>query len=160
MAKPKNARVYYDKPLKKVFSWFNVNPEMGLSSEQAITSFHEHGPNEIKKVKRSFFKVIIAPIINLLIIIYLLSAVAMAALGEVERTTPTFIIVGFNIVVAVIQQYRAERKLEALHKLSQSTSKVLRHGEVIQIPSDKVVVGDIVILNRGDKVPADARIIE
>ncbi|MHA1819050.1 MAG: cation-translocating P-type ATPase [Promethearchaeota archaeon] len=152
--------VYYMMDIEDIYRKFNVNPDLGLSDEQAKLYIQKYGVNELKKVKRSFFKVIIAPIINLLIIIYLISAFAMWALGEVKRTLPTFIILGINALVAIIQQFRAEHQMKALKKLSAAQNFVLRNGTEKKLNSDEITLGDIVLLRQGDKVPADCRIIE
>nr|WP_147662884.1 cation-transporting P-type ATPase [Candidatus Prometheoarchaeum syntrophicum]QEE15990.1 putative copper-exporting P-type ATPase A [Candidatus Prometheoarchaeum syntrophicum] len=157
--KPENI-FYYNYPIEEIFNEFSIDPKRGLSSEQALKSLELNGPNELKKVKKSLIKVILAPIINLLIIIYLLSAVAMWALGEVQRTVPTFIIVGFNAIVAIVQQLRAEKQLEALKKLSEASATVIRDGKETVLPTNEVVVGDIIKVKTGDKIPADCRILE
>ncbi len=152
--------LYYNYPLEEIYNEFSVDPRNGLSSEQASKYLELYGPNELKVVKKSLIKVILAPIINLLIIIYLISAVAMWALGDVIRTVPTFIIVGFNCIVAIVQQLRAEKQLEALKKLSEASATVIRDGKEIVLPTNEVVVGDLIKVKTGDKIPADCRIIE
>jgi len=151
---------YYALPLEEIIAKYNVDLDEGLSLKQVKLNLERYGKNELKKVKRSFFKVIIAPIINLLIILYFLSALTMWLLGEITRTIPTFIILGFNAIVAIVQQFRAEKQLQALKKLSAARTIVIREGKEIEIPSEEVVAGDIIKLSMGDKVPADCRIIE
>ena len=150
----------YNTPLDQIFAKAKTDADSGLSEEQVSASFELYGRNLIEKKKISLWKVIIAPIINLLIIIYLISAFAMWALGEVERTTPTFIIVGLNTIIAIIQQLRAEKKLDALQKLSIAHCTVVRDGKEVEIKTTEIAVGDIVLLRQGDKVPADCRLIE
>ncbi|MHA1510439.1 MAG: cation-translocating P-type ATPase, partial [Promethearchaeota archaeon] len=136
------------------------DPKVGLSSEHALKYLELYGLNELKVVKKSLIKVILAPIINLLIIIYLISAIAMFAFGEVLKTIPIFSIVGFNILVAIFQQFRAEKQLDALKKLSEASATVIRDGKETVLPTNEVVVGDIIKVKTGDKIPADCRIIE
>ncbi len=157
--KPEN-NFYYNYPLEEIYNEFSVDPINGLNTEQASKYLELNGPNELKVVKKSSLKTILAPIINLLIIIYLISAVAMWALGEVTKTIPTFIIVGFNGIVAIFQQMRAEKQLEALKKLSEASATVIRNGIEAVLPTNEVVVGDIIKVKTGDKIPADCRIIE
>jgi len=157
--KPEN-NFYYNYPLEEIYNEFSVDPINGLNTEQASKYLELNGPNELKVVKKSSLKAILAPIINLLIIIYLISAVAMWALGEVTKTIPTFIIVGFNGIVAIFQQMRAEKQLEALKKLSEASATVIRNGNEVVLPTNEVVVGDIIKVKTGDKIPADCRIIE
>lgn len=151
---------YYSFELPEIYSKFETDPEFGLTEEQCITKMEKYGPNELKKVKKSFLKAVIAPIINLLIIIYLISAFAMWLLGEIQRTVPTFIILGANALVAIIQQIRAEKQLQALKQLSEATAYALRSGKFVELSTRQITLGDIVQLRAGDKIPADCRIIE
>ncbi|MHA1619341.1 MAG: HAD-IC family P-type ATPase, partial [Promethearchaeota archaeon] len=150
----------YSLPLSEIFESYTVDPKNGLSEEIVERNQELLGFNELKKVKRSFMKVVIAPIINLLIIIYLISAFMMWILGEIERTVPTFIILGANALVAIIQQTRAEKQLQALKQLSEATANVLRNGEFIELSTHMITRGDIVRMRAGDKIPSDCRIIE
>ena len=156
----KENNFYYNHPIEDIYEEFSVDPKNGLSSEQAFKYLEAYGPNELKVVRKSSLKAMLAPIINLLIIIYLISALAMWLLGEVTKTIPTFIIVGFNAIVAIFQQSRAEKQLEALKKLSEATATVIRDGKETVLPTNEVVVGDIIKVKTGDKIPADCRIIE
>ncbi len=151
---------YYSLNISEIFETYTVDPKNGLSDEIVERNQELIGFNELKKVKRSFMKVVIAPIINLLIIIYLVSAFLMWILGEVERTVPTFIILGANAMVAIIQQMRAEKQMQALKQLSEATAYTLRNGEFVELPTRMITRGDIVRLRAGDKIPADCRIIE
>ncbi|MHA1729081.1 MAG: cation-translocating P-type ATPase [Promethearchaeota archaeon] len=153
-------KFHYNIPIEEIYNYFNVNPEIGLTPEQAEKSIELNGKNELKKVKKSFWNVIIAPIINLLIIIYLISAIAMAALGEITRTLPIFAILFINAIVAIYNQLKAEKQLKALSALSAAKSTVLRNGKETQMISEKITLGDIIKFNQGDKIPADCRIIE
>jgi len=147
-------------PYDEILTALKSDVDSGLSQEQVRISSETYGKNIIEKKKKSLWKVLFAPIINLLIIIYLISAFAMWLLGEVQRTLPTFVILGANALIAIIQQLRAEKQLKALQKLSQSNANVIRDGKAIEIPSEQVVVGDIVLFKQGDKIPADCRIIK
>ena len=151
---------YYTLPYEEILTKLKTNIDHGLTQEQVSSSMSQYGRNIIEKKKKSIWKVLIAPIINLLIIIYLISAFAMWILGEVRRTTPTFIILGANALIAIIQQLRAEKQLKALQKLSQANATVIRNGVQMEIPSEQVAVGDIILLKQGDKVPADCRIVK
>ncbi len=153
-------RAIYTIPIEELFETFHTDPKKGLTALQVEKSMEIHGKNVVGKVKKNIYKAIIAPIINLLIIIYLLSAVAMILLGDFDRTKPIFVIVGTNMVIAIIQQFRAEKQLEALQKLSQASIVVIRNGDEMELPTDQIVVGDIIKFTQGDKIPADSRIIE
>jgi Ca2+-transporting ATPase len=151
---------YYEMTLEQIYSKFEVDPKTGLSADQAAISLQIHGLNKIRKKPRSFWRVIISPIINLLIIIYLLVAIALVLFNAGSQTIVTFAILGVNAIVAIVQQLRAEKQLEALKKLSATTAIVIRDGEEVVLPTEEIVIGDIVKFSQGDKIPADCRIID
>ena len=95
-----------------------------------------------------------------MIIVLLAAAVISGALGEVVDACVILLIVVLNAIIGVAQQKKAEQSLNALKKMSAPFAKVLREGEVISIPAREVVVGDVVILEAGDMVPADMRLVE
>jgi Ca2+-transporting ATPase len=154
-------------PINEVLETLNVDPNTGLSSEEARERLEIYGPNAIPKVKGSFWKVYLAPILNWLINIYLLSSFALLILAalfpsdqnQVAQATFWLSIVAVNCLVAIFQQFRAQKKLEALEKLSAGEARVIREGAETKIPPTDIVPGDLVKLEQGDRIPADARII-
>ncbi|MFW9849326.1 MAG: cation-transporting P-type ATPase, partial [Candidatus Thorarchaeota archaeon] len=155
---------YHAMPLDDVLRNLNVNPDQGLSDGDARTRLNLYGPNTIPKIKGSFWKVYLAPILNWLINIYLLSSFALVALAllfptensEIGQAIFWLAIVAVNAIVAIFQQFRAQKKLEALEKLSAGDARVLRNGNEITISPDEIVPGDIIILEQGDRIPADS----
>jgi Ca2+-transporting ATPase len=97
---------------------------------------------------------------NLLIVILLIATLLSALLGHVVESIAIAVIVFFSIMLGFLQEYRAERAIEALRKLSAPTARVLRDGVERQLPARELVPGDVILLHVGDKVPADARLIE
>ncbi|MHA1149013.1 MAG: cation-translocating P-type ATPase [Promethearchaeota archaeon] len=157
---------YYAQELEKIYKDLQTDPKIGLTQAEAKERLEQNGPNEIPKVSKGFIKIYLAPLFNWLIVIYLIGAVILwlAAISSNENP-PLMIyivlaIVFLNCFIAIYQQYKATKKLEALRELSAPTTTVIRDGNKIDIPSKEVVVGDLLILNQGDKIPADARIIE
>jgi Ca2+-transporting ATPase len=156
---------YYSYEIEEIYQEFKTDPKQGLSEEEAQKRLEEYGFNEIPKVKKSIWKVYLAPIFNWLIVIYLIGAgiLFLAAIlggeGNLTFIILTLGIVLINCVVAIIQQYRATKKLEALRELSAPMSVVIRNGQKKEIPTKNVVIGDLLVLDQGDKIPADARII-
>ncbi|MHA2361618.1 MAG: cation-translocating P-type ATPase, partial [Candidatus Thorarchaeota archaeon] len=158
---------YQSMSSEEVLEVLSVNPAIGLTKEQVKTRLEQYGPNTIPKIKSSFWKVYLAPILNWLINIYLLSSVALIILAYAFPSTENQIgqamiwlgVVIINALVAIFQQYRAQKKLEALEKLSTGDTRVLRDGAELNITPTELVPGDIVILEQGDKIPADARIL-
>ncbi|HEC40181.1 MAG TPA: cation-transporting P-type ATPase, partial [bacterium] len=122
--------------------------------------------NEIPKASKGFIKIYLAPLFNWLIVIYLVGSLILflawlfGGEGELTFIALTLGIVFLNCLVAIIQQYRATKKLDALRELTAPTSTIIRDGVKQEIPTKEIVVGDLLALKQGDKIPADARIIE
>ncbi len=156
---------YYNLEKSEIYQRFKTNPDSGLSKQEAEMRLEQYGPNELPKVSRGLIKIYLAPLFNWLIVIYLIGALILflssifGGEGDVIFIAITLGIVLLNCLVAIIQQYRATKKLEALKELSAPTTVVIRDGTKHKIPSKELVVGDLLDLNQGDKVPADSRII-
>ncbi|MBS3795511.1 MAG: cation-transporting P-type ATPase [Candidatus Thorarchaeota archaeon] len=154
--------------LTAVLGSLSVDWKEGLSSEQVKKRQSNYGPNAIPKVKGSFWKVYIAPLLNWLINIYIVSSIALIFLAyafpsdenQLAQAVVWLSVVFVNCLVAVFQQFRAQKKLEALEKLSVGDARVRRNGQELTIPPDEIVPGDILIIEQGDKIPADGRIIQ
>ena len=138
----------------------------GLSSEEAEKRLEENGKNKLAEGKKDslvkrFFQQMADPMIIILIVAAVISAITSSVNGE--GMADVFIImfvVIVNAVLGVYQENKAEKALEALQEMASATSKVLRDGKIAVIKSENLVVGDIIILESGDAVPADGRIIE
>jgi len=139
-----------------------LNARMGgLSSEEAQKRLQEFGPNELKKEKRkSPFKLFLEQFTDILIIILLIATGLSFAVGEAYDAIVIIAIVVACAVLGFTQEYKAEKALEALKKMTAPTALVLRDGRELQLQTRDVVPGDILLLYTGDKVPADARLIE
>lgn len=156
----------YSLNLEEIYQKLQTNPKNGLTKEEAENRLKLHGFNEIPKVSKGFIKIYLAPLFNWLIVIYLIGALILflaSLFGEEGQLTfiiLTLGIVGLNCLIAIFQQYRATKKLKALRELSAPTTTVIRDNQKRDIPTKNVVVGDILVLSQGDKIPADARIIK
>jgi len=138
----------------------------GLSSNEAETRLEENGKNRLAEGKKDsllkrFFQQMADPMIIILIAAALVSAITSSYSGEgfADVIIIMFVVI-VNAVLGVYQENKAEKALEALQEMASSTSKVLRDGKLTSIKSESLVVGDIVILESGDAIPADGRIIE
>ncbi|MFX1499559.1 MAG: cation-translocating P-type ATPase, partial [Promethearchaeota archaeon] len=157
---------YYNLELEQIYKTLETDPKNGLTEKEAAKRLGQYGLNEIPKVSKGFIKIYLAPLFNWLIVIYLIGAIililAWALIGEGDLLTValTLFIVLLNCVVAVIQQYRATKKLKALRELTAPTSTIIRDGQKQEILTKEIVIGDLLVLNQGDKIPADSRIIE
>ncbi|MGM9969018.1 MAG: cation-translocating P-type ATPase [Anaeroplasma sp.] len=141
---------------------FNTDPINGLKSEQVIINQDKYGKNELEeKKKRNIFIKFLLQFKDFLIIILLIAAVVSVIVDPsdfVDSLIILFVVV-FNAILGLIQESNAEKSLEALKKMSSLNSNVYRNGVLLSIPSSEVVVGDIIYVEAGGSVPADARII-
>ncbi len=157
---------YYNLELGEIYKKFQTDPDNGLSEKEAAKRLEKFGLNEIPKVSKGFIKIYLAPLFNWLIVIYLIGAVILILAwyfggeGDLVTIFLTLFIVLLNCLVAIIQQYRATKKLKALRELTAPTSTIIRDGQKQDIPTKEIVNGDLLVLNQGDKIPADSRIIE
>lgn len=132
----------------------------GLTGAQVSERLAEHGPNRLAEEKKdSLLKRFMNQFKDLMIIILVVAALISGALGELSDTLIILIVVLVNAVIGVAQEYKAEKALDALKKMSLPITKVRRNGHVEQVASEELVPGDIVLLDAGDFVPADLRLI-
>ncbi|ODS52574.1 MAG: ATPase [Acidobacteria bacterium SCN 69-37] len=133
----------------------------GLTTAEAGRRLETHGPNELQAVGRTPpWHTFGAQFRNVLVIILLVAAVMSGVLGHAIEAAAIAIIVLFAVVLGFIQEYRAERALEALREMAAPLGHVLRDGVEAAVPARELVPGDVVLLRAGDRVPADVRVIE
>jgi len=144
----------------EVLTALNSSPT-GLAQEEVIRRFSQFGPNELlEKEKISPWKIFFEQFKSVLIIILLIAIVLSAIVGDVKESVVIAIIVLMASGLGFLQEYRAERTIEALKRLAAPMASVLRDGREIEIPARELVPGDILILRTGNKVPADGRLLE
>jgi P-type Ca2+ transporter type 2C len=133
----------------------------GLTAEAASRKLAEHGPNELEeKKKRSAWMFFFAQFKDFMILVLIAAAVISGIAGDVTDTIIILVIVMLNAVVGFVQEYRAEKAMEALKKISALHAQVLRDGKPVDITSAELVPGDMVLLEAGNVVPADIRLTE
>lgn len=153
----------YKKSSAEVVELLQTNVKDGLTNEQVVAMRSKHGLNELQEGKKEPWIVkFLKQFADVLIIILLIAAVVSLIIDPHEwvESLVIFIVVMINAILGVIQEYKAEKSLEALKKMSSPSCKVIRNGKVDQIPSNELVVGDIILVEAGDFVPADARLID
>ena len=162
---------HYLHSVDEVFEAVNSTPE-GLSSAEAEKRLAQNGKNKLAEAKKvSMFSRFIDQLKDPMIIILLVAAVISAVTEFIEHDPSTgmyvptdsiiiLVVVLINAVLGVIQESKAEKAVEALQKMSAATTKVLRDGKVEVVKSEDLVVGDVILLDAGDAIPADCRIFE
>ncbi|MBU5436285.1 cation-translocating P-type ATPase [Pseudoflavonifractor sp. MSJ-37] len=155
MSKP-----WYSRPPQEVLDALECGRN-GLAPQEAQRRLAEHGPNQLQEGKRkSVAALFLEQFQDLLVVILLAAAVISALTGNVESTIVIFAVLILNAILGTVQYLKAEKSLESLKAMSSPTAKVLRGGVRVEVPSAEVVPGDIVVLEAGDLVVADARIVE
>ena len=133
----------------------------GLSSEEAAVRLEQFGPNELQASARvSPWAILLEQFKNVLIIILLVATALSAFLGHGVEAIAITVIVLFAVILGFLQEYRAERAIEALRELAAPAATVMRNGRERDVSARDLVPGDVIVLATGDKVPADVRLIE
>lgn len=135
--------------------------QKGISSTQAKERLSQHGPNQLESpTKPSPLKIFIGKFKDYMVLVLIFAAIISFIAGE---TTNAYVILGIVVLVAIIgfvQEYKAEKAMEALREMVAPEADVIRDGQMSTIPAADLVPGDVVFLEAGDKVPADGRILE
>ena len=151
---------WYQQTKEEILSQFQVT-EQGLTSSQAEKILAEKGENVLEEGKRkSTLQVCLEQFCDLLVVILIIAALISMVSGNVESTVVILAVIILNAILGTVQHAKAEKSLDSLKSLSSPNAKVLRDGQKVEIPSAKVVPGDILYLEAGDLVVADGRILE
>ena len=143
-----------------LLSALESRPE-GLDSGQARTRLETFGPNELREGgKKSTLRIFLEQFTDFLVLILIAAAVISAVTGNVESAVVILAVITMNAVLGTVQTVKAAASLDSLKQMSAPTAKVLRDGKIVQIPGREVVPGDIVVLEAGDAVCADGRLLE
>jgi Ca2+-transporting ATPase len=152
---------WHSAQLDFILGQLGTDPQRGLAVEEARRRLDLYGYNELKKeAKTSPFILFINQFKNTLIIILAVATILSAIIGDLLDAGIILAIIVFCAVLGFVQEYRAERALEALKKMLTPTITALRAGREEEIPSKELVPGDVIVLEAGDKIPADGRLIE
>lgn len=157
---------WFNKSVQETEETFHTSVEKGLTKEQVEDNRQKYGSNELEKqAKKSLFQKFLEQFKDFMIIVLIIAAIVSGIVGVMQGEGITdsviiLIVVILNAIIGVVQENKAEKSLEALQKLSDHASKVLRDGSVTVVPSKELVPGDIVVLDTGDYVPADLRLVD
>lgn len=154
-------KIFHNQNIDAIAKDLGVDINAGLSASVATGRLAQYGENVLEKGKRkSKLQMLIEQFKSFMILILLAAGLISGLLGEWTDTVIIILVVVINAVIGVFQENKAEESLAALSKMSAPNATVLREGEIHSIPSAELVIGDIVILETGDLVPCDLRLIE
>jgi Ca2+-transporting ATPase len=154
------AKQWHSKTAEEAMSELKVSVE-GLTTQEAQERLKINGLNEIKKERHaSPFKLLLNQFTDVLMIILLIATGLSIAVGEVTDAAIIIAIVIASAVLGFSQEYRSEKAVEALKKMTAPTANALRDGKEVKIPANQLVPGDVILLYTGDRIPADARILD
>ena len=153
--------MWFSKSQEDVLKELNVDPSLGLTTDEAKARLEKYGENKLKgKPKKSLVSLFFAQLKDMLIYVLLGAAVITILIGEYVDAIIILLVVVLNAVIGVVQEFKAEKAIEALQQMTTPRSLVRRDGEVKEVQSEEVVPGDIIVLDAGRFIPADLRLIE
>lgn len=159
-------KIWFNKEIKEITKELNTNIKTGLTNNSIKENLEKYGYNQLKEAKKiPLFIKFLEQFKDFMIIVLIIAAIIAGIVGTIEGegitdTIIILIVVVLNAIIGIIQEAKAEKSLEALQKLSSHVAKVIRNNKLEVIESKKILPGDIVILETGDYVPADIRLIE
>ncbi len=153
-------KIWHIQTIEQAFTHLKSQPS-GLGQAEAAERTLQYGANEIQAAKRiSAWEILFDQFKNILILILLGATAISLFLGHGIESIAIAVIVLFAVLLGFIQEYRAERAIEALKQMAAPTASVLRDGVEVKIPARELVPGDVILLHTGDRMPADARLLE
>ncbi|MFW5976314.1 MAG: calcium-transporting P-type ATPase, PMR1-type [Bacillota bacterium] len=152
---------FYRIPEKKLINIFETSVERGLSSRESKKRLKKYGINILpEKNNKNIVTIFMEQFKDFMILVLLAATILSFLMGEFSDSITIFAIIIMNAIMGFVQEYRAEKSLAALKQLTTPEARVIRDNKNIKVNARELVPGDIIILKTGDKVPADARIIE
>ena len=138
-----------------------VDTRRGLSADEVRTRLQQHGPNELTQERKSSpWAIFFDQFKDILVVILVVATVLSAFVGEYVDAIIILVIILFCAILGFVQEYRAEKALDALKNMLTPMITVLRDGEEVEVASKDLVPGDVLVLEAGDRIPADARVVE
>lgn len=156
----KEMKTYFNETIEEVIATVEGNKN-GLSSPQVQARLERDGKNELEsEEKESVFKIFLKQFADLLVIVLICASIISMAVGEVESALVILVVITMNAILGTVQTLKAAKSLNSLKKLSTPYTRVKRDDLMQEVPSDELVIGDIIFMEAGDVVSADARVIE
>lgn len=151
---------YYQASVQEVMKKLDVT-QYGLNDYEVRGRQKKYGYNELKEGKqKNIFQVFLEQFQDFLVLILIVAAIVSIFLGDMDSSIVILVVIILNAILGTVQHARAEKSLNSLKEMSAPVSKVKRNGEILEIPSRNVIVGDLLILEAGDSISADGRVVE
>ena len=151
---------HYQQTPEELYQKLDACPE-GLSAETAAKHLEQYGKNAIAEAKKTpTWLIFLEQFKDFLVIILIIAALISAFTGDLESFIVIIAVITMNAILGTVQTVKAEKSLSNLKKLSSPTAKVLRDGQPVVLPAEEVTVGDLVLLEAGDQIPADGRLVD
>ncbi|PVW12630.1 cation-translocating P-type ATPase [Marixanthomonas spongiae] len=152
---------FYRKEAAEVAEKFGVNPEKGWSKEEAEKALEEHGRNKLEEHEgKSIWEIILAQINNPVVYLLVVATVLAFVMGDLAEGIAITVVLVVNTIIGFWMEYQAQQSMQAIKEIDKVKVNVLRGGKEEEIDAEEVVPGDILIVNAGDLIAADARVIE
>lgn len=156
-----NSDKWYARTADEAIAFWQTNPYDGLSSSEVKARLNKFGFNQMaEKPPEPWWKYFLAQFQDFMVLVLLAATLISAFLGEYSDAITILAIVIINAILGFIQEYRAERSMQALKQLAAPTARVIRNGMIQQVAARELVPGDILVLEAGDKIAADGRLID
>ncbi len=147
-------------PEKKIFELLDSSRK-GITSTRSEQLLAEYGPNVLEEArKKPLWKMFLRQFTDFMILVLVAAAVVAGVVGDITDTIVILVIILTNAVIGFVQEYRAEKAMDALKKMAANTATVVRDGETVQVEAAQLVPGDVLLLEAGNVVPADTRLFE
>jgi len=154
------SKAWHSKSIEIVLEELQTDP-LGLKEEEVKQRLEKYGLNELKETKRTTaFQIFLNQFKDIFVIMLLIATAISLAVGEATDAITIAAIVVLNAVVGFVQEYRSEKAMDAMRKLTAPKARLMRNGKEVMVPAKEVVPGDILLLESGDRVPADSRLVE
>lgn len=159
--KPLLKEAWHSKDIHTVLTQLQSDPKTGISPDEAKKRLAHFGTNNLRQINQTpWYLILIRQFTDILILILIAAALISLAIGEITDAVTIMIIVILNGILGFVQEYKAQKEIEALQKMLHPTAKVIRDKDEKIIDAKLLVPGDIVILEIGDHIPADIRLVE
>ena len=160
-APPLSATAWHSLATDAAAAQLGTDPALGLSEAEVAARLERHGPNQISETaSRSKLRMLLAQFTDFMILLLVAAAIVSGFIGEVEDTIVILGIVVLNAAVGFVQEFRADHAIAALKQLASPSAMVVRAGRQLSVSAEALVPGDVVILQAGNAVPADLRLLD